>query len=114
MDRTTGEWRIRTNGEIWTMYNEPLITQQVKMRIMRWAGHVARASEEDIIKKIFNLKYDQKRRVGRPRKRWLDNVQKWYADIQDPSLTAEWTEAAQDRQSWRALIAGGFGPPRPV
>ncbi|KAI5740054.1 hypothetical protein M8J76_000086 [Diaphorina citri] len=39
-------------------------------------GHVARAEEDSVIKKVLNLEYDKARKKGRPRKRWIDGVRK--------------------------------------
>ncbi|KAI5735204.1 hypothetical protein M8J77_015503 [Diaphorina citri] len=86
-------------------------------RIMRWAVHVARADEESIVKKVFNLDYGttEKRRRGRPRKRWRDNIKDWFTSIKSQQEEGEkWTQTAQDRPRWRRLIRAGFGPSRPV
>ncbi|KAI5717474.1 hypothetical protein M8J77_006391 [Diaphorina citri] len=116
-DENTGLFRIKKNREIWALYGEPLITSCVKGRIMRWAGHVARADEESIVKKVFNLDYGatEKRRRGRPRKRWRDNIKDWFISIKSQQEEGEeWTQTAQDRPRWRRLIRAGFGPSRPV
>jgi hypothetical protein len=41
----------------------------IKSRRMRWAGHVARMGE-----KILVGKPEGKRPLGRPRRRWEDNI----------------------------------------
>jgi hypothetical protein len=45
-DEVTGEWRKLHNGELHNLYSSPDIIRQVKSRLMRWAGHVARMGEE--------------------------------------------------------------------
>jgi hypothetical protein len=45
-DEVTGEWRKLHNEELHILYSSPNIIRQIKSRIMRWAGHVARMGEE--------------------------------------------------------------------
>jgi hypothetical protein len=44
-DEVTGEWRKLHNGELHNLYSSPDIIRQIKSRIMKWAGHVARMGE---------------------------------------------------------------------
>lgn len=114
-DANTGLFRIKKNREIWALFGERLITSSVKARIMRWAGHVARADEETNVKKTFNLDYGltDRRRRGRPRRRWKDNIKEWFNNIKTQQEDGEeWTQTAQDRTRWRRLIGAGFGPSR--
>jgi len=41
---------------------------------MRWAGHVARMGEERAVYRFLVGKPEGKRPVGRPRRRWVDNI----------------------------------------
>ena len=45
-DEVTGEWRSLHNEELNNLYSSPNIVWVIKLRRMRWAGHVARMSEE--------------------------------------------------------------------
>jgi len=41
---------------------------------MRWAGHVARMGEERGMYRVLVGKPEGKRPLGRPRRRWVDNI----------------------------------------
>ena len=41
-DEVTGEWRELHNEELNDLYSSPSIVRLIKLRRMRWAGHVAR------------------------------------------------------------------------
>jgi len=40
-DEVTGEWRKLHNDELDDLYSAPNIVRIIKLRRMRWAGHVA-------------------------------------------------------------------------
>jgi len=46
----------------------------IKSRRMRWAGHVARMGEERGVYRVLVGKPEVKRPLGRPRRRWVDNI----------------------------------------
>ena len=41
-DGVRGEWRKLHNEELNDLYCSPYIVRVIKLRVMRWAGHVAR------------------------------------------------------------------------
>jgi hypothetical protein len=45
-----------------------------KSRRMRWAGHVARIGEKRNVFRLLVRKPEGKRPLGRPRRRWIDNI----------------------------------------
>ena len=45
-DEVTGEWWRLHNEEINNLYSSPNIVPVIKLRRIRWAGHVARMGEE--------------------------------------------------------------------
>jgi hypothetical protein len=45
-DEVTGEWRELHNKELHDLYASPSIIRIIKLRRMRWAGHVARMGEK--------------------------------------------------------------------
>ena len=46
----------------------------IKSRRMKWAGHVARMGEESGVYMVLVGKPEGKRPLGRPRRRWVDNI----------------------------------------
>ena len=50
------------------------IVRVIKSRRLRWAGHVARMEKGRSGFKILTGKRTGKRRLGRPRRRWEDNI----------------------------------------
>jgi hypothetical protein len=45
-DEVTGEWRKLHNEELHDLYSSPKIIRIMKLRRMRWEGHVARMDEK--------------------------------------------------------------------
>ena len=73
-DEVTEEWRRLHNEELNGLYSSPNIMRVIKSRRMRWAGHVARMGEERGAYKVLVGKPEGKRPLGRPRRRWVDNI----------------------------------------
>jgi hypothetical protein len=61
------------NKELNDLYSLPNIVRVVKSRI-KWAGHVARIGEERGVHRMLVGKPEGKRPLGRPRRRWEDNI----------------------------------------
>ena len=98
----TGEWRKLHNEELNDLYSLPSIVQVVKSTRMRWAGHVARMGENRGVHRVLVGKPEGKRPLGRPRRRWEDNIK---MDIQEVGeVRGDWMKLAQDRDRWRALV----------
>ena len=102
-DEVTGEWRKLHNEELSDLYSLTNIVRVVKSRRMRWAGHVARMGEGRRVYRVLVGKPEGKRPLGRPRRRWEDNIK---MDLQVVGGGCEdWMELAQDRDRWRALVS---------
>jgi hypothetical protein len=62
------------NEELHNLYSSPNIIRMIKSRRIRWAGHVARRGETRTAYRIVVGKPEGKRPLGRPRRRWVDNI----------------------------------------
>ena len=101
-DEVTGEWRRLHNEELNGLYSSPNIVRVIKSIRMRWAGHVARMGEERGAYKVLVGKPEGKRPLGRPRRRWVDNIR---MDLQEVCCGyVDWIGLAQDRDGWRKLV----------
>jgi hypothetical protein len=67
----TGEWRKFHNEELRVLDSSPSIIRIIKLRRMRWAGHVAQMGEKRNVYTLFVGKPEGKRPIGRPRRRWV-------------------------------------------
>ena len=84
------------------MYHSPSIVSVIKSRRLTWAGHVDRMEEGRSAFKILTGKPTGKRPLGRPRRRWEDNI---IMDLEEIGINAENSvTSAQDRDYWRALV----------
>ena len=70
----TGEWRKLNNEERSDLYSLQNIVRAIKSRRMRWAGHVALMGEGRVVHRVLLAKPEGKRLLGRPRRRWEDNI----------------------------------------
>ena len=97
-----GEWRRLHNEELHSFYRSPNIVRVIKSRRLRWTGPVARMEEGRSAFKILTGKPTGNRPLGRPRRRWEDNIR---MDLEEIGINAgNWVDSAQDRNYWRALV----------
>jgi hypothetical protein len=75
---------------------------------MRWVGHVARMGEGRGAYRIWVVRPEGRRPLGRPRRRWEDNIK---MDLQEVGWGGmDWIDMAQDRDRWRALVSAVINP----
>ena len=106
------QWRRAANIETWT--------HKLSKRRFRWAGHVARMSDDRPAKKILMWRgsawlKQQELRFGRGRqghrrhlhvRRWESWIARWRPDIEadhKADISHEWMNTAQDRVEWCRL-----------
>jgi hypothetical protein len=80
-DEVTGGWRKLHTEELHNLYSSPSIIRMIKSRRMRWAGHVARMGKKRNAYRILVGKPEEKRPLGRSRRRWVDNIKMDLRDI---------------------------------
>ena len=103
MEEITEEWRRLHNDELNDVYPLLNIVRVIKSRRMRWAGLVACMVEERGVYRVLVGKMEGKRPLGRPRRRWVDNIR---MDLQEVGCGyMDWVGLAQDRDRWRTLVS---------
>ena len=95
-DEVTGEWRKLHNEELRDIYSLPNIVRMVKSRRMRWAGHVACMGEERGEHTFLVGKPEGKRPLGRPRRRWEDNIKMDLGEVGGVETGWSWLRIGTD------------------
>ena len=55
------------------------------------------------VHRVLVVKPEGKRQLGRPRRRWEDNIKMDLQEVRGDC--GDWIELAQDRDRWRALVS---------
>jgi hypothetical protein len=101
-DEVIGGWRKLHNEELHGLYSSPSIIKVIKARRMRWAGHVAHMGEVRGAYNILVGRPEGRRPLGRPRRRWEDNIK---MDLREIGFgDVDWIHWTQDRDRWQALV----------
>jgi hypothetical protein len=79
-----------------------VIIRMIKSRRMRWAGHVARMKAKRNAYRILMGNSEKKWPLGRPRRRWVDNIKMDLREIGWDGM--DWIDLAQDKDQWWALV----------
>jgi hypothetical protein len=96
-----GFWRPRWNNELYSLYKDLNIVEDIKIRRLGWAGHIIRMQDERISKKGFEWEIPQHKSVGRPRTIWADAVQR-----DSLQILGTWgrRRRSENRDEWRHLL----------
>jgi hypothetical protein len=97
-DEVTGEWRKLQNEELHDLYSSSSITRMIMSMRMKWVGNVARIGEKRNAYKLLVGKPEGKRPLGRPRRRWVDNIRMDLGDVGWGDVA--WIGLAKDRNRW--------------
>ena len=96
-----GCWRPRWNNELYSLYKETNIVQDIQFRRLGLAAHIIRLEEQRIPKKVLDGNFHTVRPVGKPRTRWTDVVQR---DARQLLGIRRWRSKAANRDEWRRLV----------
>jgi hypothetical protein len=94
-----GTWRIKTNKELEILI-EKKIVRFIKSQRLRWAAHIMRMKATRTVKKVTEWKPCSSRTLGRPRLRWLDQVEE---DLKKMKVR-NWTAKCKDRRLWKETV----------
>ena len=97
--KENGQWRTKTNEELRTKYKSQDIVIVIKIRRLEWLGHVIRMNETRVVK-IFERKLEGRRGRGRPRLRWINDLED---DLREPGVK-RWRTKVLDREEWASII----------
>jgi hypothetical protein len=71
----------------------------MKARKISWIGHVERMEDSRMFKRVMREKTYTRRKRGRPKVRWLDDVQE---DLREMEIEG-WRRKVLDRDQWRRI-----------
>jgi hypothetical protein len=95
-----GEWKSRTNRELDELSKGKNIVKWIKGQRISWLGHLERMEKDRMPKKNFTQEVEGTRRRGRPRKGWIEEVER---DLQVLDVR-RWRELVMDRENWRGIF----------
>jgi hypothetical protein len=76
------------------------IVKWIKGQRVSWLGHLERMEENRMPKMICSQELEGKRRRGKPRKRWKQEVER---DLEVLGVR-RWRELATDRKKWQDIV----------
>jgi hypothetical protein len=92
--------RILTNKDIYASVKKPTVIETIRLKRLRWFGHVQRMEENRISKRVLYMNFETTRLRGRPRNRWQDEVR------EDGRIVGGegWQEKVHNREEWKKLL----------
>ena len=90
-----GIWRIRKNHELNELIGNADVVRFIKGRRITWLGHVTRMDGGRMPRRILEWKSMGGRMRGRPKKRWIEDVQ--MVGIR------EWRKLSMERPEWKKI-----------
>jgi hypothetical protein len=97
-----GSCRKLHNDELHSLYFSPNFVRVIKSRRTRWAGHMACMGEVRGVYRVLVGRPEGKRPLGRPRRRWEDNIK---MDLREIGIDGtNLIQLTQDRVQWRTCV----------
>ena len=87
------------NRELNELIESADIARFIKGRRIAWLGHVMRMDEKRIPKRVFGWKQIGRRIRGRPKKRWIEDIEE---DIQTMGIRG-WRKLCNERAEWKRM-----------
>jgi len=87
------------NFELNDLIKNTDVVRFVKSKIIAWLGHVMRMEGKRIPKSVLEWKPTGRRNRGRPRKRWIEDVEE---DIQRMGIRG-WRKLCKERAEWKRI-----------
>jgi len=90
-----GEWRIKYDNELYTLYKESDIVIYIKINRLKWAGRVICMEEQSATRRVLIAVVEERRERGRPKLKWEDGVTEDARKLGERS----WRNAVRNRDS---------------
>ena len=74
---------------------------------MKYAGHVMRESSGRLTLNILEGHIEGRRRVGRPRRGWMDDIRDWMSQAGNGGIDITYGDikrSAENREHWREMV----------
>jgi hypothetical protein len=106
MDTVYETHNIKTKSrdpvELYALYSSRNIIQVIKLRRMRWVGHVVPIGGRRAAYRVLVGRPGGRRPLGRSRPRWEDNVKTALQEVGWVGMDS--IALVQDTDKWRALV----------
>jgi hypothetical protein len=97
-----GSRRKIHNDELHSLHSSPNIVGVIKSRRLRWEGHAARLGEGRGVYRVLVGSTEEKRPLGRPRRKWEDIIKMELREIGIDGTNK--IRLAHDRVRWWASV----------
>jgi hypothetical protein len=95
-----GIWRMKTNEELEYLIKRKNVVRFIKPQRLRWAAHINRMDTTRTVKKLTEWEPCASRPGGRPRLRWLDQVE----EVLQIMKVRNWRQKSKDRSQWNKIL----------
>jgi hypothetical protein len=92
-------------AQLITKYKSQDIVTVINIQRLEWLGRVVRMDETRCVKKIFEGKLEGRKGKGRPRLRWINDVED---DLRKLGVK-RWRKKALDKEEWALIVGEGKG-----
>jgi hypothetical protein len=90
----------RYSEELYQLYAEPETVKWIRSARLRWAGHIVCVRENDLARKSTFDPFLGERMVGRPKRRWTEEVER---ELKGMGIK-DWKRLALERDKWKKIV----------